>query len=379
MAEDGEIEVCFRWQKMRFNETFPVKTTKISDLKQLLYERTRVEPARQKIFGLKPIKGRLQNDTLLCELKFTRPPLKCGMIGSPIAEAAKILQTAAPTAASAVADYHLVDDLDLKFVPTAANVSKDLANRKALEDCFARCEKIRWINPPRDGKPLLVLDLDHTLLHFDSATTHAETHRKEAMKRPGMDEFLATVYPHYDICLWSQTSWKWVEIKATALGMLTNPKYSVAFTLDKSHMFDITPMMDGPPQTRPTKKKKKNPRERHQVKALELIWRQCTRPSPDGGTPVRIWGPHNTVHVDDLARNFALNRRNGIVIKAFRARTKHKKKRSKSQDPEIASLAMALAAAADRELERLSKYLLWLVKVPDMSAVDHSNWGSVSR
>ena len=70
-----------------------------------------------------------ENDTLLCDLKCTRPPLKvctilsttcalgsgwrlhtpgvqksfttprrqCGMIGSPIAEAAKILQTAAPT------------------------------------------------------------------------------------------------------------------------------------------------------------------------------------------------------------------------------------------------------------------------------------------
>jgi hypothetical protein len=31
-----------------------------------------------------------------------------------------------------------------------------------------------------------------------------------------------------------------------------------------------------------------------------------------------MYGPHNTLHVDDLARNFALNPANGIKIKAYR-------------------------------------------------------------
>ncbi len=31
-----------------------------------------------------------------------------------------------------------------------------------------------------------------------------------------------------------------------------------------------------------------------------------------------MYGPHNTLHVDDLARNFALNPANGIKIRAYR-------------------------------------------------------------
>ena len=46
---------------------------------------------------------------------------------------------------------------------------------------------------------------------------------------------------------------------------------------------------------------------RHQVKALSLVWRRLPQ-----------YGPHNTLHVDDLARNFALNPANGIKIKAYR-------------------------------------------------------------
>jgi hypothetical protein len=46
---------------------------------------------------------------------------------------------------------------------------------------------------------------------------------------------------------------------------------------------------------------------RHKVKALSLVWRRLPQ-----------YGPHNTLHVDDLARNFALNPANGIKIKAYR-------------------------------------------------------------
>ncbi len=43
------------------------------------------------------------------------------------------------------------------------------------------------------------------------------------------------------------------------------------------------------------------------MKALSLVWRRLPQ-----------FGPHNTLHVDDLARNFALNPANGIKIKAYR-------------------------------------------------------------
>ena len=44
------------------------------------------------------------------------------------------------------------------------------------------------------------------------------------------------------------------------------------------------------------------------VKPLEVIWAKCASLG---------WGPHNTVHVDDLERNFELNKQSGVLISPF--------------------------------------------------------------
>lgn len=44
------------------------------------------------------------------------------------------------------------------------------------------------------------------------------------------------------------------------------------------------------------------------VKPLEVIWVKCAALG---------WGPHNTVHVDDLERNFELNKQSGVLISPF--------------------------------------------------------------
>jgi ubiquitin-like domain-containing CTD phosphatase 1 len=96
--------------------------------------------------------------------------------------------------------------------------------------------------------------------------------------------------------------------------MISHPGYRFSFVLDKTSMFKVTSRRrDGTSVT-------------HSVKPLQLIW-----------TKFPHWGPHNTVHVDDLSRNFALNLRSGLKISAY-----FRKKSSARRDAELLGLARYL-------------------------------------
>jgi len=83
---------------------------------------------------------------------------------------------------------------------------------------------------------------------------------------------------------------------------------------------------------------------RHQVKALELIWGKFSQ-----------WDAKNTIHVDDLARNFAMNPQSGLKIKAYRHAHKNRSR--------------------DTELIYLAQYLVMIsANSNDFSALPHSNW-----
>jgi ubiquitin-like domain-containing CTD phosphatase 1 len=57
--------------------------------------------------------------------------------------------------------------------------------------------KVEVLNQPREGKKLLVLDIDYTLFdHRSSAETGVE------LMRPYLHEFLAEAYLHYEIVIW---------------------------------------------------------------------------------------------------------------------------------------------------------------------------------
>ena len=68
---------------------------------------------------------------------------------------------------------------------------------------------------------------------------------------------------------------------------MDNPAYRVCFVLDKASMF------------------RSGPRQKY-IKPLHIIWSKYPN----------LWGKHNTVHVDDLHRNFAMNPENGILVRA---------------------------------------------------------------
>jgi hypothetical protein len=48
------------------------------------------------------------------------------------------------------------------------------------------------------------------------------------------------VYPHYDIVIWSQTHWSWLETKLVELGVIGGPRnYKVCFVADRTTMFPV--------------------------------------------------------------------------------------------------------------------------------------------
>lgn len=129
----------------------------------------------------------------------------------------------------------------------------------------------------------------------------------------------------------SQTSWRHLELKLTQLGILTHPAYRICFVMDKGPMFRIE------------SKQADGSLRKHHVKPLELIWRKFPH-----------WNATNTVHVDDLARNFALNAQSGLRITPYK--DSH------------------LARATDQVLKPLARYLVDIAKLPDLSKLDHSQW-----
>lgn len=133
-----------------------------------------------------------------------------------------------------------------------------------------------------------------------------------------MDDFLVTTYKHYDLVVWSQTSWRWLEVKLTELGMLTHPGYKFCFVMDKTSMFTIKSTRRGGTSVV------------HHVKPLQIIWSKFPR-----------WGSHNTVHLDDLSRNFALNLGCGLKCTGY-----YRKKGKAQRDTELLGIMKYLEELA---------------------------------
>lgn len=285
---------------------------------------------------------------------------------------------------------NVVNDFDLDFNIGSLEWKEHFVNHQNLVK-FTNSTEVHIMNPPREGKKLMVLDLDHTLLDFSSKKivnsanavrntvdgngndgssgsnsvsgsgnaedggvsssqaavapflTVQETINQ--MKRPYMDQFLAEMYQYYDLVVWSQTSWRWLETKLVELGMLTNPNYRFCFVLDKTSMFAITST------------KRNGQKIKHYVKPLEIIWAKFPN----------VWDATNTIHLDDLSRNFALNISNGLKVTAY-----YRKKRKGSGRRNIST------GNKDVELIGLIGYCAKLAKeVKDFRDVEFKYWKDV--
>ena len=136
-----------------------------------------------------------------------------------------------------------------------------------------------------------------------------------------------------------------------------NMRYKICFVLDKSSMFRIISSM--------TAADGSSSELKHSVKPLELLWAKV-RAFPIVTSTVFIcesiglcvqvpeWNIHNTLHVDDLSRNFALNPRNGIKCSAW----------YRDSAETSASSVTSSYGSEDTELLLLSKYLCHVATEP---------------
>lgn len=317
------ITLVAKWGKERVTLENVSPATTIGQVKVMLSQHTNILPKRQKLIGLVVANGggKVTDDILVKDLK-SKGKKQNG-------EGATFQFILMGTQEHHIfVDPHekddlpdVIDDFDLDFNAGSEQWLNHVAAGESLKK-FTETTVIHIMNEPRQGKPLMVLDLDHTLLDFSSKSILRDTsiHGESAakMKRPYMDEFLTAAYRCYDLVVWSQTSWRWLETKLIELGMLTHSGYKFCFVLDKTSMFAITST------------KRDGSTFQHHVKPLQIIWTKFPR-----------WGPQNTVHLDDLARNFALNLGSGLKVTAY-----YRKNSKGKRDAELSGLARYLEMVA---------------------------------
>ncbi|XP_078443665.1 ubiquitin family protein [Wolffia australiana] len=307
--DGGEMTLTVKWSGREYAVPIYGDET-LTELKRKICEMTAVLPKRQKLLYPK-LAAKLGDDSVLLSQLSLKPSVKMTMIGT-------------------TEDDLIVDQGDSQDIVDDFSVDQDEivdikdkeVNKLKLHRRISRY-KIKLLNPCREGKKLLVLDIDYTLFdHRSPAENPLE------LMRPHLHEFLSSVYANYDIMIWSATSMKWVELKMAQLGVLGNPHYKITALLD--HLAMITVVSDS--------------HGTFDCKPLGLIWAHFPE----------FYTSRNTIMFDDLRRNFVMNPRNGLTIRPFRK--------------------AHLNRSTDDELARLTQYLFAISELDDISKVDHKNW-----
>ncbi|PNT73289.1 hypothetical protein BRADI_2g56587v3 [Brachypodium distachyon] len=315
MAEEAppeEMTLVVKWSGKEYTVRAAGDDT-LGELKMRICEVTDVLPKRQKLLYPRLM---LKDDSVLLSSLPLKPSLKFSMIGTVEEE----ILVDRPD------DPEVLDDHELLQDEVTAIKDKDVYRQKLIRR--AKQYKVKLLNPCREGKRLLVLDIDYTLFdHKSPAENPLE------LMRPFLHEFLTAAYAEYDIMIWSATSMKWVQLKMEQLGVLSNPGYKITALLD--HMGMIT-----------VQSEKHSEKRTFDCKPLGLIWTKFPE----------YYNENNTIMFDDLRRNFVMNPQNGLVIKPFRQASRNR--------------------ASDRELIKLTQYLLAIAELEDFSKLDHDRWQS---
>ncbi|GAA6058687.1 hypothetical protein JCM10212_003375 [Sporobolomyces blumeae] len=329
LPQELVYSLVMKWRGKPY-ELSVAQSDTVGDLKQILWSLTGVPPDRQKLAGL--VRGKLpQDEEEVVKLGLgtvpTGKPKEFMLIGTPEGEEHKSIGPSTTT------DEPDIDYTASEAFKKAQQAIESVRNRRKLKE-YADAFECDQMNPPRPGKKLLVLDLDGCIL--DTSLWKEPNFSTQMFMRPYLHDFLRLISPYYDIIIWSQTSWRWLEQKLVELDVIGPSKrgdYPVITTIDRTPMFSVYSERKGKPF-------------KHEVKALGIIWSKFPE----------YYNAKNTVHLDDLSRNFAMNPKNGIKVHAYR------------------DALTADNVSSDIELLYAARYLLQLVNVPDVTTLDHSRF-----
>ena len=210
MATSNDCKITLKWNKQELNfDLQPTQT--LGELKSLIYEQTNILPIRQKLMGLKlKVPGAITDTTTIDEVNLAS---KIMLMGTPEASITEL--NASKPVQPDLSEGQEEEQQDTTWIddPDTVPLDKREEVRVKLERRVQTYQG-KLLNEPREGKKLLVLDIDYTLFdHRSAAETGSE------LMRPYLHEFLTTVYQHYDIGIWSATSMKWIESKMKLLGV----------------------------------------------------------------------------------------------------------------------------------------------------------------
>ncbi|KAK1159303.1 ubiquitin-like domain-containing CTD phosphatase 1 [Acipenser oxyrinchus oxyrinchus] len=146
------VSVIIKWGGQEYSITTLSDEDTVLDLKQSIKSLTGVLPVRQKLLGLK-VKGKPAEDDLKLGTLKLKPNTKIMMMGSREESLEDVL-------APPPENEDVVNDFDIEEeVIEVENREENLAKiaRRVKE------YKVEVLNPPHEGKSLLVLDVDYTL------------------------------------------------------------------------------------------------------------------------------------------------------------------------------------------------------------------------
>lgn len=214
----------------------------VAILRYEIFKETQVKQERQKILNLKAKGGKISHGQALVVILF---PIWCLILGKKVDDTTKISELDLKPGKPLMMVGSLEADIaSVNEKPDGIEVINDFEDEQNDNEPFETKEvylskirrrikeyKFEILNPPREGKKLLVLDIDYTLFdHRSSAETGVE------LMRPYLHEFLTSAYEHYDIIIWSATSMKWIIEKMKLLGVHNHENYKIMFYLDSSAM-----------------------------------------------------------------------------------------------------------------------------------------------